>query len=144
MAKSRRNFLEYITEEHRNFMLRVFGTDDIYEIDRRDNETINYSEDRIMPYICGDYGDKDSELAEDIIDFLYMVALPQVTDRHRKFMIRLFGTNNVEEVQRVDEKSGWNYVGNKIEPYLSGDDVEIKELADDIWMFVHAPYRVEI
>ena len=41
MAKSRRNFLEYITEEHRNFMLRVFGTDDIYEIDRRDNETIN-------------------------------------------------------------------------------------------------------
>ena len=78
-----------------------------------------------MPYICGDYGDKDSELAEDIIDFLYMVALPQVTDRHRKFMIRLFVTNNVEEIQRVDEKSGWNYVGNKIEPYLSGDDVEM-------------------
>lgn len=125
MAKSRRNFLEYITEEHRNFMLRVFGTDDIYEIDRRDNETINYSEDRIMSYICGDYGDKDSELAEDIIDFLYMVVLPQVTDRHRKFMIRLFVTNNVEEIQRVDEKSGWNYVGNKIEPYLSGDDVEM-------------------
>ena len=144
MAKSRRNFRENITKEHRKFMLRVFGTDDIYEIDRHDNEAINYSEDRIMPYICGDYGDKDSELAEDVIDFLYMVALPQVTDRYRKFMIRLFGTNNVEEIQRIGEKSGWNYVGNKIEPYLSEDDAEIRELADDIWMFVHAPYRVEI
>jgi len=95
VAKSRRNFWEYITEEHRNFMFRVFGTDDIYEIDRRDSDTINYSADILLPYICGDYGDEDSELAEDVIDFLYMVALPQVTNRHRKFMIRLFGTNNV-------------------------------------------------
>ena len=78
MAKSRRNFWEYITEEHRNFMFRVFGTDDIYEIDRRDSDTINYSADILLPYICGDYGDEDSELAEDVIDFLYMVALPQV------------------------------------------------------------------
>ncbi len=144
MAKSRRNFWEYITEEHRNFMFRVFGTDDIYEIDRRDSDTINYSADILLPYICGDYGDEDSELAEDVIDFLYMVALPQVTNRHRKFMIRLFGTNNVAEIQRIDEKSGWNYVGNKIEPYLSGDDAVIRELADNIWMFVHAPYKVEV
>jgi len=144
VAKSRRNFWEYITEEHRNFMFRVFGTDDIYEIDRRDSDTINYSADILLPYICGDYGDEDSELAEDVIDFLYMVALPQVTNRHRKFMIRLFGTNNVAEIQRIDEKSGWNYVGNKIEPYLSGDDAVIRELADNIWMFVHAPYKVEV
>ena len=59
-------------------------------------------------------------------------------------MIRLFGTNNVAEIQRIDEKSGWNYVGNKIEPYLSGDDAVIRELADNIWMFVHAPYKVEV
>jgi len=117
-GKITQNFREHITEEHRNFMLRVFGTDDIFEIDRRDNETINYSEDRLMPYICGDYGDKDSELAEDVIDFLYMVALPQVTDRHRKFMTDVFGTGNIEEIRKADEKSGRNYVDDKIEPFL--------------------------
>ena len=44
MEKSRRNFREYITAAHRKFMLRVFGTADIDEIERRDNETINYEE----------------------------------------------------------------------------------------------------
>ena len=43
-GKSRRNFREYITAAHRKFMLRVFGTADIDEIERRDNETINYEE----------------------------------------------------------------------------------------------------
>ena len=70
MAISRRHFREHITEEHRKCMLRVFGTDDIYEIDRRDNENVDYAADRLMPYICGGYGEANSELAEDIIDFL--------------------------------------------------------------------------
>ena len=73
-----------------------------------------------------------------------MVDLPQVTDSHRNFMIKLFGTDNIEEIQRIDEKSGWNYVDDKIEPYRSGDNVEARELADDIEMFVHAPYSVEM
>ena len=93
MKKSRRDFRKYITEEHRNFMLRVFGTADIDEIDRRDAEIINYSDDKLMPYICGEYGEEDSELAEDITDFLYMAALPKVSDKHRKlacFKKRLF------------------------------------------------------
>lgn len=142
MEKSRRNFREYITAAHRKFMLRVFGTADIDEIERRDNETINYAEDRLMPYICGDYGDEDSELAEDIIDFLYMAALPKVSDKHRKFMIDVFGTDCIEDIRQKDEKSDWNYVDEKIEPYLCGDDAEVKEIADDVEMFVHARYAV--
>ncbi|MBO6202037.1 MAG: hypothetical protein J6O13_00775 [Selenomonas sp.] len=118
MKKSRRDFRKYITEEHRNFMLRVFGTADIDEIDRRDAEIINYSDDKLMPYICGEYGEEDSELAEDITDFLYMVALPKVSDKHRKFMMDVFGTDNIEDIRRIDEKSEWNYVDNKIKPEL--------------------------
>ncbi len=144
MAKPRRKFREHITEEHRKFMRRFFGTADIEEIDRRDTETINYAEHMLMPYICGDYGDEDSEFAEDIIDFLYMSALPSVTDRHRKLMIELFRTDNIEEIRLIDEKSDWNYVDDKIEPYLSGDDAETREIADDIEMFVHAPYSIEM
>ena len=30
----------------------------------------------------------------------------------------------------------------KIEPYLCGDDAEVKEIADDVEMFVHARYAV--
>ena len=123
-------------------MLRVFGTADIDEIERRDNETINYAEDRLMPYICGDYGDEDSELAEDIIDFLYMAALPQVTDKHRKFMVAVFGTDSIEYIRQMDEKSNWNYVDKKIKSYLCGDDAELREIADDVDMFVHARYAV--
>lgn len=90
MAKPRKKWREYITEEHRKFMFRVFGTADIDEIDKRNTEAINYSEDKLMPYICGNYGEEDSELAEDIIDFLYMAALPKVSDKHRKFMVDVF------------------------------------------------------
>ena len=143
MAAPRKNWREHITEEHRNFMLRVFGTADIDEIDKRDSETVNYSQDRLMPYICGEYGAADSELAEDIIDFLYMAALPKVSDKHRKFMVDVFGTDSIEEIRQRDEKSDWNYVDEKIEPYLCGDDDETRELADDMEMFVHAPYMVE-
>ena len=80
MAEPYRNLTNHITEEHRKFMLRVFCTDDIYEVDRRDANAIGYAEEMLMPYICGDYGEEASELAEDIIDFLYMADLPRVTE----------------------------------------------------------------
>lgn len=143
MEKSRPNFREHITEGHRNFMLRVFGTDDIYEIAKRDESAIGYAEDRLMPYICGNYGEGDSELAEDIVDFLYMAALPNVSDKHRKFMVDVFGTDSIEDIRQMDEKSDWNYVDEKIEQYLCGDDAEAREIADDIEMFVHVRYMVE-
>lgn len=95
-----------------------------------------------MPYICGEYDEDGSELAENIIDFLYMTALPKVSDKHRKFMIDVFGTDSIENIRQTDEKSEWNYVDEKIEPYLSEDDAETREIADDIEMFVHAPYSV--
>lgn len=123
-------------------MLRVFGTTDIDEIDRRNTETINYSEDELMPYVCGDYGEENSELAEDIIDFLYMAALPKVSDKHRKFMVDVFGTDSIEDIRQRDGKSNWNYVDEKIEPYLCGDDADLREMADDVEMFVHARYAV--
>lgn len=65
-----------------------------------------------------------------------------ITEEHRKCMLRVFGT--VEEIRRTDEKAGWNYVNNEIESYRSGDNVEARELADDIEMFVHASYSVEM
>lgn len=142
MATYRENIKNYITEEHRNFMLRVFATADIAEIDRRDESAIGYAEDKLMPYICGDYGEEDSELAEDIIDFLHMAALPKMSDKHRKFMVDVFGTNSIEDIWQRDEKSAWNYVDEKIEPYLCGDDDKARELADDIELFVHALYSM--
>ena len=144
MAKSHRNFRDCINEEHQNFMHHVFGTADIDEIDRRDAEIINYSKDKLMPYICVDYGEDDSELAKDIIEFLYMTALPNVSDKHRRFMVDVFGTDSIEDIRQRDEKSEWNYVDEKIEPYLCGADAEAREIADDIEMFVHAPYSVEM
>ena len=142
MAKPRKKWREYITEEHRKFMFRVFGTADIDEIDKRNTEAINYSEDKLMPYICGNYGEEDSELAEDIIDFLYMAALPKVSDKHRKFMVDVFGTDSIEDMRQKVEKFDWNYVDEKIGSYLCGDDAEIREIADDVEMFVHARYAV--
>ena len=50
----------------------------------------------------------------------------------------------MDEIRLMDAQSDWNYVDNKLEPYLCGDDAEARELADDIEMFVHAPYSVEI
>ena len=143
MAVSSKNWREYITEEHRELMLHVFGTTDIDEIDRSNTETINYSDDKLIPYICGDYGEKKSELAEDIIDFLYMAALPKVTDKHRKFMVDVFGTDSIEDIRLRDEKANWNYVDEKIEQYLCGDDEDFRELADDVEMFIHARYAVK-
>ena len=35
-----------------------------------------------------------------------------------------------------------SYVDEKIGPYLCGDDAEIREIADDVEMFVHARYTV--
>ena len=83
-----------------------------------------------------------AEISENIIDFLYMAALPKVSDKHRKFMIDVFGTDCIEDIRQKDEKSDWNYVDEKIEPYLCGDDAEVKEIADDVEMFVHARYAV--
>lgn len=143
MAGSRKNWRECITVEHRKFMLRVFGTADIDEIDKRDAETINYAEERLMPYICVEYGEEESELAEDIIDFLYMMALPKVSDKHRKFMVDVFGTDSIEDIRQRDEKSNWSYVDEKFDPYLSEDDTEAGEIANDVEMFIHAPYVVE-
>ena len=60
----------------------------------------------------------------------------------RKFMMDVFGTDNIEDIRRIDEKSEWNYVDNKIKQYLSGDNDETRELADDIEIFVHAPYSM--
>lgn len=47
MAVSRKNWREYITKEHREFMLHVFGTTDIDEIDRHNTEIIDYSDEKI-------------------------------------------------------------------------------------------------
>lgn len=55
-------------------------------------------------------------------------------------MVDLFDTDNIEEFRRMDEKSDWNYVDDKLEPYFSGYNVEVRELADNIAMFVHASY----
>lgn len=143
MAVSGKNWREYITKKHREFMRCVFGTTDIDEIDRRNTEIINYSDEKLIPYICGEYDEENSELAEDIIDFLYMVALPKVLDKHRNFMVYVFGTDSIEDIRQRDEKSNWNYVDKKIEPYLCGDDAKLREIADDVEMFVHARYAVK-
>ena len=143
MAVSRKNWREYITKEHREFMLHVFGTTDIDEIDRHNTEIIDYSDEKLIPYICGEYGEENSELAEDIIDFLCMAALPKVSDKHRKFMVDVFGTDSIEDIRQGDEKSNWTYVDEKIEPYLCGYDAELREIADDVEMFVHARYDVK-
>jgi hypothetical protein len=71
MAVSSKNWREYITEEHRELMLHAFGTTDIDEIDRRNTETINYSDNKLIPYICGDYGEENSELADDVEMFIH-------------------------------------------------------------------------
>jgi len=65
-----------------------------------------------------------------------------ITAAQRKFMLRVFGTDCIEDIRQKDEKSDWNYVDEKIEPYLCGDDAEVKEIADDVEMFVHARYAV--
>lgn len=85
---------------------------------------------------------EDSELTKDIIDFLYMAALPKVSDKHRKFMVDVFGTDSIEDMRQKVEKFDWNYVDEKIGSYLCGDDAEIREIADDVEMFVHARYTV--
>ena len=54
-----------------------------------------------------------------------------------------------ERTAQMREDGGLNlsvvpYVDEKIEPYLCGADAEARGIADDIEMFVHAPYSVEM
>jgi len=58
-------------------------------------------------------------------------------------MVDVFGTYSVEDIRQMDEESDWNYVDEKIEPYLYGEDAEAREIADDIEILIHAPYIVE-
>ena len=70
MAVSSKNWREYITEEHRELMLHAFGTTDIDEIDRRNTEIIDYSDEKIEPYLCGDDAEL-REIADDVEMFVH-------------------------------------------------------------------------
>ena len=57
-------------------------------------------------------------------------------------MLHVFGTTDIDEIDRRNTEI-IDYSDEKIEPYLCGDDAELREIADDVEMFVHARYAVK-